>query len=83
MVVQDGRVIASWGHLSRKVNVASVRKSLLSALYGVVVAEAGSISTALLPSSVSTISKAASIIDKSEGGHLRRSIYHPRSGSWT
>ncbi|WP_245581961.1 hypothetical protein [Phyllobacterium phragmitis] len=32
MVVQDGKVIASWGDISRKVNVASVRKSLLSTL---------------------------------------------------
>lgn len=39
MIVQDGRVIASWGDISRKVNVASVRKSLLSALYGIAVSE--------------------------------------------
>jgi CubicO group peptidase (beta-lactamase class C family) len=39
MVVQDGRVIASWGDASRKVDMASVRKSLLSALYGIAVAE--------------------------------------------
>ncbi|OEC93374.1 serine hydrolase [Rhizobium sp. YK2] len=39
MVVQDGKVIASWGDVSRKVNVASVRKSLLSALYGIAVYE--------------------------------------------
>lgn len=39
MVVQDGKVIASWGDVARKVNVASVRKSLLSALYGIAVAE--------------------------------------------
>jgi len=39
MVVQDGRVIAGWGDVSRKVNVASVRKSLLSALYGIAVSE--------------------------------------------
>ncbi|XOK15517.1 serine hydrolase domain-containing protein (plasmid) [Agrobacterium tumefaciens] len=39
MVVQDGKVIASWGDVSREVNVASVRKSLLSALYGIAVAE--------------------------------------------
>ncbi|MFK4259896.1 serine hydrolase domain-containing protein [Agrobacterium tumefaciens] len=39
MVVQDGKVIASWGDVSRKVNVASVRKSLLSALYGIAVEE--------------------------------------------
>lgn len=39
MVVQDGKVIASWGDVSRKVNVASVRKSLVSALFGIAVAE--------------------------------------------
>lgn len=39
MVVQDGKVIASWGDVSRNVNIASVRKSLLSALYGIAVAE--------------------------------------------
>ena len=32
MIVQDGRVIARWGDTSKKVNMASVRKSLLSAL---------------------------------------------------
>lgn len=39
MIVQDGRVIARWGDTSHKVNVASVRKSLLSALYGIAVTE--------------------------------------------
>lgn len=39
MVVQNGRVIASWGDVSRKVNIASVRKSLLSALYGIAASE--------------------------------------------
>lgn len=39
MVVQNGEVIASWGDVSRKVNVASVRKSLISALYGIAVSE--------------------------------------------
>ncbi|WP_230980479.1 serine hydrolase domain-containing protein [Oryzicola mucosus] len=39
MVVQDGKVIASWGDTTRKVNVASVRKSLLSALYGIAISE--------------------------------------------
>ncbi|RCI80087.1 amide hydrolase [Brucella anthropi] len=39
MVVQDGKVIAGWGDVSREVNVASVRKSLLSALYGIAVSE--------------------------------------------
>lgn len=38
MVVQGGRVITGWGALDHKVNVASVRKSLLSALYGIAIA---------------------------------------------
>jgi CubicO group peptidase (beta-lactamase class C family) len=39
VIVQDGRIVMSWGDISRKVNVASVRKSLLSALYGIAVSE--------------------------------------------
>jgi CubicO group peptidase (beta-lactamase class C family) len=39
MIVQDGRTVASWGDISHKVNVRSVRKSLISALYGIGVAE--------------------------------------------
>lgn len=39
MKVQNGRMIARWGDTSRKVNMASVRKSLLSALYGIAIAE--------------------------------------------
>jgi CubicO group peptidase (beta-lactamase class C family) len=39
MIVQDGKIITSWGDISHKVNVRSVRKSLISALYGIGVAE--------------------------------------------
>jgi CubicO group peptidase (beta-lactamase class C family) len=39
MVVQDGKVIFHHGDVLRKVNAASVRKSLLSALYGIAIAE--------------------------------------------
>jgi len=39
VIIQDGKVIASWGDSSHKVNVRSVRKSLLSALCGIGVAE--------------------------------------------
>lgn len=39
MVVQDGKAVARWGDVTRKVNVASVRKSLLSALYWIAVSE--------------------------------------------
>lgn len=39
VVLRDGKMVASWGDVSRTVNVASVRKSLLSALYGIAVAD--------------------------------------------
>jgi len=39
MVVYDGKVIVSQGDATRTVNVASVRKSLLSALFGIAVAD--------------------------------------------
>lgn len=38
MLVQNGAVLASFGDPGRKVGVASVRKSLLSALYGIAMA---------------------------------------------
>ncbi|MCG2628515.1 hypothetical protein L6654_17915 [Bradyrhizobium sp. WYCCWR 13023] len=37
MVVQDGLVVATSGDIARKVNVRSVRKSFLSALYGIAI----------------------------------------------
>ena len=39
IVVHDGTVVAAWGDVARTVNVRSIRKSLLSALYGIAVAE--------------------------------------------
>jgi CubicO group peptidase (beta-lactamase class C family) len=39
MIVQDGKVVAAWGDPARKVRVNSVRKSLLSALYGIAIAD--------------------------------------------
>src|SRR5262249_32987515 len=39
MIVQDGGVIAAWGDVAHRVNVRSIRKSLLSALYRVALAE--------------------------------------------
>ena len=38
LIVHKGRRVAAWGDIARTVNVASVRKSLLSALYGIQVA---------------------------------------------
>ena len=39
MIVQDGKAVARWGDVSAKTDVASVRKSLLRALYGIAVSE--------------------------------------------
>ena len=39
MIVQHGRVVASWGDVARRVRIASVRKSILSALYGLAVTD--------------------------------------------
>lgn len=39
MIVQDGAMVAAWGDTRRRVNLRSVRKSILSALYGIAVAE--------------------------------------------
>ena len=39
MVVQGGGVVAQWGDVARKSPIASVRKSLASALYGIAVEE--------------------------------------------
>ena len=39
MIVQGGRVIYEWGDVSKRVKVSSVRKSFLSALYGIYVQE--------------------------------------------
>ena len=37
LVVEDGRVVAAWGDVARKLELHSVRKSLYAALYGVAV----------------------------------------------
>jgi len=39
MIVDGGRVVATWGDVAEPVRVASIRKSFLSALYGIAVSE--------------------------------------------
>jgi CubicO group peptidase (beta-lactamase class C family) len=39
MIVQDGKMVAASGEVSHKANIRSARKSLLSALYGIGIAE--------------------------------------------
>jgi CubicO group peptidase (beta-lactamase class C family) len=38
LILQKGRRVADWGNSARRINVASIRKSLLSTLYGIQVA---------------------------------------------
>ncbi|MBZ5644769.1 MAG: beta-lactamase family protein [Acidobacteriia bacterium] len=39
VIVQHGRIVAEWGEVQRRFMVASIRKSLLSALYGMAIEE--------------------------------------------
>jgi CubicO group peptidase (beta-lactamase class C family) len=82
MILQDGKIVASWGDVGRKVNVASVRKSLISTLYGIAVAE-GRIDLASTlaalgiddrPPSLTGAEKQATIRDLLMA---RSGIYHP------
>jgi len=82
MIVQDGKIIADWGDISHKVDVASVRKSLLSALYGIAVSEERiDLSTTLAeldiddtPPSLTAIEKTATVRDLLMA---RSGVYHP------
>jgi hypothetical protein len=39
MIVQGGKVVDQWGDINQKIDCYSIRKSLLSALYGIYSAE--------------------------------------------
>jgi CubicO group peptidase (beta-lactamase class C family) len=80
--VQDDRVIARCGDARKRVNVHSVRKSLLSALYGIAISEGSiSLSSALAqlgiddkPPSLTDVEKQATVRDLLMA---RSGIYHP------
>lgn len=82
MVVQDDGVIARCGDVGRRVNVHSVRKSLLSALYGIAISEgriSPSSSLAQLgiddkPPSLTEVEKRATVRDLLMS---RSGVYHP------
>lgn len=82
MVVQDGKVVASWGDAERKVGVASVRKSLLSALYGIAVSE-GRIEISKTLAELGIDDKAPSLTPTEKTATVRdllmarSGIYHP------
>jgi CubicO group peptidase (beta-lactamase class C family) len=82
VIVQDGKIIATWGDETRKTNVRSVRKSLLSALFGIGVSEGrikldrtvGELGLDDRPPSLTEEEKQATIRDLLMA---RSGIYHP------
>lgn len=82
MIVHDGKVIAQWGDASRKVNIASVRKSLLSALYGIAVAD-GRIDLSASLANLGVDDKAPRLTDEEKTATVRdllmsrSGVYHP------
>ena len=81
IVVYKGKIVVAWGNIYEKIDVFSVRKSFLSALYGIYV-NAGriKITTDLAAlgidesSSLSDIEKTAKIVDLLRA---RSGVYHP------
>jgi CubicO group peptidase (beta-lactamase class C family) len=82
MIIVNGQILDEWGETARKFNVHSIRKSLLSALYGIYVAE-GNIDLNLTMEqlgvddnepSLSEFEKTATIHDLLKA---RSGIYHP------
>lgn len=82
MVVQDGLVVATSGDVSRKVNVRSVRKSFLSALYGVAI-ERGQIKLESTLAGLGIDDTAPSLTPEEKQATVRQllmarsGIYHP------
>jgi CubicO group peptidase (beta-lactamase class C family) len=81
VVVQDGRIIAAWGSTHKKFEIHSVRKSFMSALYGIAVARhqinlsatLGQLRVDDRPPSLTRNEKQATIIDLLRA---RSGIYH-------
>ncbi len=78
MLVQNGIVVASFGDTARKVGVASVRKSLLSALYGIAVAD-GRIKLDATLAELGIDEKAPGLTEQEKGAAVR-DLLTARSG---
>ncbi|MBX3580698.1 MAG: serine hydrolase [Rhizobiaceae bacterium] len=82
MVVYDGKIVATWGDVKHKVNVASVRKSLLSALYGIAVSE-GRIDLSSTLAELGIDDKAPALTETEKNATVRdllmsrSGVYHP------
>lgn len=82
VLVQGGKIVADWGQVDKPVLVHSMRKSILSALYGIYVAE-GKVKLDVTlkdlgiddkPPSLTRREKTAKVIDLLEA---RSGVYHP------
>jgi CubicO group peptidase (beta-lactamase class C family) len=81
-IVTDGRVLYEWGDTSRRYNVHSIRKSFLSALYGVHVAEdAIRLSKTLGELGIDDNEPSLTEIERTATVHMllkaRSGVYHP------
>jgi len=82
MVVHGDQVVAAFGDTAHKVNVRSVRKSFLSALYGILIAE-GKIDPASTLAALGIDDSAPGLTDDEKGATVRdllmarSGIYHP------
>jgi len=81
MVIQDGYIIAEWGDTLRRANCYSVRKSFLSALYGIYTNKGKiDISKSLLELGIDDKKKLTSTEKKAKISDLlkaRSGVYHP------
>jgi CubicO group peptidase (beta-lactamase class C family) len=82
VVVQHGKIVAEWGDTTKRMELASVRKSLLSALIGIAVSEnlinldstLGELGIDDNPPSLTDVEKAATVRQLLEA---RSGVYHP------
>ena len=72
MIVHHGRVIAEWGDTSRRTDIASVRKSLLSALFGIAIEE-GRVKLSDTLADLGINDKPPSLTSERTAGHACRS----------
>jgi CubicO group peptidase (beta-lactamase class C family) len=81
-IVQRGKVVAEWGDTTKPTELASVRKSLLSALIGIAVSDhlinldstLGELGIDDNPPSLTEVEKAATVRELLEA---RSGVYHP------
>ncbi|HCN79024.1 MAG TPA: hypothetical protein DIT13_17805 [Verrucomicrobiales bacterium] len=82
MIVIRGRVLDSWGAVDRKFNIHSIRKSFLSAMYGIQV-EAGKIRLDATMASLGIDDNQPSLTEVEKGATVRQllqarsGVYHP------